>query len=372
MDTEYNHDSSKVLEAVHLHQFLVDSFFNVYIRMKKVFIGIDFSKLKFDVAIFKVETNSIFSEKVFENDQSGYTKFLKWVRINTNCQKASILFCGEHTGYYSANLSAFLHKSGFNMWLVSGLQIKLSQGIKRAKTDRIDACKIADYAYRHQDKVILFQPAPKALEQIRELLSFRERLVETRKKLSISAKEMNRVKVNASCDFIYQDSLEHIKALSFSILTSEKRIEDLILGDKVLNTNYKLICSVVGIGIVNATLILVATSNFTLFPNPRKFGCYCGVVPFEYTSGSSIRGKKRVSKFANKNVKTKLTLAAQNSIRNDPEMRAYYLRKISEGKCHWLVLNNVKNKLIHRIYAVVRDGKMYDKQYQHPLKKGAA
>ncbi len=340
--------------------------------MKKVFIGIDFSKLKFDAAIYIVDNKQIVSEKEFKNEPSGYADFLEWVNENACCPKSSLLFCGEHTGYYSANLSTFLFESGYDMWLAPGLQIKKSQGIKRTKTDRIDACKIAEYAYRFRDKVLLFHPISKALDEIRDLLSYRERLVGKRKVLSTSAKEVNRVKDSASCDFIYQDSLEHIKNLSKSIRNCEKRIEALMHGDQLLNTNYKLLNSVVGIGPVNSALILVATSNFTQFTNPRKFGCYCGVVPFEYSSGSSIKGKSRVSKLANKHLKSKLTLAAQSSIRNDPELRDYYLHKRSEGKCHWLVLNNVKNKLIHRIFAVVRDGKMYDKEYLHPLKNGAA
>jgi len=340
--------------------------------MKKVFIGIDFSKLKFDAAIYIVDRKSIVSEEVFENGPSGYAEFLKWVSSTACCQKSCLLFCGEHTGYYSANLSTFLHESGYDMWLVSGLEMKLTQGIKRSKTDRVDACKIAEYAYRYQDKSVLFQPVSKELEEIRELLSYRERLVETRKVLSTSAKEMKRVKDNASCDFIYLDSLAYITTLSESIRNCEKRIVELLNQDTSLRVNYKLVSSVVGIGLVNAALILVSTANFTLITNPCKFGCYCGVVPFEHASGSSVRGKTRVSKLANKHIKTKLTLAAQNSIRFDPELKEYYQRKISEGKSHWLVLNNVKNKMIHRIFAVVREGKMYEKQYIHPLKLQAA
>ena len=178
--------------------------------MKKVFIGIDFSKLKFDAAIYSVDTKAIMSTEVFNNEQSGYADFLQWVKENTRCQKSGILFCGEHTGYYSSSLSVFLYESGYDMWLVSGLEIKLTQGIKRTKTDRVDACKIAEHAYRYQDKVVLFQPVSKALEEIRELLSYRERLVETRKVLTTSAQEMKRVKDNASCDYIYQDSIEYI------------------------------------------------------------------------------------------------------------------------------------------------------------------
>jgi transposase len=182
---------------------------------------------------------------------------------------------------------------------------------------------------------------------------------------------MKRVKDNVSCDYIYRDSIEYIKTLNASVRDCEKRIEALLKQDIALNTNYKLVSSVVGIGLVNAALILVATANFTLFDNPRKFGCYCGVVPFEHSSGSSVRGKTRVSKMANRHLKTKLTLAAQNAARFDPELKEYYQRKRSEGKNNWLVLNNVKNKLIHRIFAVVRNGQMYEKQYVHPLKQAA-
>ena len=111
--------------------------------MKKVFIGIDFSKLKFDAAIYSVETKAIVATEVFNNEQSGYVDLLQWVKENTRFQKSGMLFCGEHTGYYSGNLSVFLYESGYDMWLVSGLEMKLTQGIKRTKTDRVDACKIA-------------------------------------------------------------------------------------------------------------------------------------------------------------------------------------------------------------------------------------
>lgn len=337
--------------------------------MKKVFIGIDFSKLKFDAAIYSVDTKAIESTAVFNNEQSGYLSFLQWIKENIRFQKSEILFCGEHTGYYSSNLSMYLYDSGYDMWLVSGLEVKLSQGIKRKKTDQIDACKIAEHAYRYQDKVVLFQPVSKVLDEIRELLSYRERLVKTRKILSTSAKEMKRVKDNLSCDYIYQDSIEYIKTLNISIRECEKRMDALLKQDISLRTNYQRVSSVVGIGLVNAALILLATDNFIKFDNPRKFGCYCGVVPFEHSSGTSVRGKTRVSKMANRELKTKLTLAAQNAVRFDPELREYYQRKRSEGKNNWLVLNNVKNKLIHRIFAVVRDGQMYQKQYVHPLKQ---
>ena len=94
--------------------------------MKKVFIGIDFSKLKFDVAIYSVESRAIVSTEVFENDEVGFNLFLQWVKEKTSCTKSGILFCGEHTSYYSGNSSVFLYETGYDMWLVSGLEMKLT------------------------------------------------------------------------------------------------------------------------------------------------------------------------------------------------------------------------------------------------------
>jgi len=339
--------------------------------MKKAFIGIDFSKLKFDVAVYLADAKEIVSTNIFENQPSGYQQLIAWLKEVLDFSKSDILFCGEHTGYYSSNLSVYLHESGYDLWLVSGLEIKLSQGIKRKKTDKADSCYIAQYACRFQDKVSLYQPMPAALEEVKDLLSYRERLVELRKILLTSARELKRVRISKSSLYIYDESLAQVRELSKKIKECEKQIEEIIKQDNTLETNYKLMNTVKGIGLVNAALILVTTGNFTLFTDPRKFGCYSGVVPFEHNSGTSVRGKTRVSHIANKKIKSLLTQAARNSVRYDPLLRDYYQRKVAEGKAKALVLNNVRNKLIHRIFAVVRSGQEYDLNYINPLLRQA-
>lgn len=339
--------------------------------MKKAFIGIDFSKLKFDVAVYLADAKEIVSTNIFENQPSGYQQLIAWLKEVLDFSKSDILFCGEHTGYYSSNLSVYLHESGYDLWLVSGLEIKLSQGIKRKKTDKADSCYIAQYACRFQDKVNLYQPMPAALEEVKDLLSYRERLVELRKILLTSARELKRVRISKSSLYIYDESLAQVRELSRKIKECEKLIEEIIKQDNTLEINYKLMNTVKGIGLVNAALILVTTGNFTLFTDPRKFGCYSGVVPFEHNSGTSVRGKTRVSHIANKKIKSLLTQAARNSVRYDPQLRDYYQRKVAEGKAKALVLNNVRNKLIHRIFAVVRSGQEYDLNYINPLLRQA-
>lgn len=125
--------------------------------------------------------------------------------------------------------------------------------------------------------------------------------------------------------------------------------------------------SVHGIGPVVASQILITTNEFKDISDGKKYACYCGVVPFEHSSGSSIRGRERVSQFANKKVKKLLHLAAVSIIRHQGEIKDYWDRKIKEGKHKMVILNAIRNKLIQRVFAVVRRGSKYDRIYTNAL-----
>ena len=91
------------------------------------------------------------------------------------------------------------------------------------------------------------------------------------------------------------------------------------------------------------------------------------MVPFEHSSGKSVRGKSRVSHFAHKDLKTLLHMCAVGCISRKGELRDYYERKLAQGKNKMSVLNAIRNKIVHRIFAVVRDNTMYQKNYQYSL-----
>lgn len=120
---------------------------------------------------------------------------------------------------------------------------------------------------------------------------------------------------------------EQLNSIKEKILKVEEAMEKLITANSSLYTNYILLRSIKGIGVINAVVLLCVTGNFQRFDNPRKFACYCGVAPFEHTSGISIRGKTQTSPLANKEVKVYLTRAAITAIAWDPQMKAYYKRK---------------------------------------------
>ena len=97
----------------------------------------------------------------------------------------------------------------------------------------------------------------------------------------------------------------------------------------------------------------------------RKLACYSGVAPFVYESGTSIRGRTGVSKFANNELKKVLHMAAISSVKHNPDLKQYFQRKVLEGKNKMSVINAVRNKLLHRVVAVIKRGTPYKIQLEN-------
>ena len=121
--------------------------------------------------------------------------------------------------------------------------------------------------------------------------------------------------------------------------------------------------SIKGIGPVTAVALLAYTKGFTAFSNPKQLACYCGIVPFKKISGTSVRFKASVSPYANKKLKKLLHLCALSAIKNDSELKVYFERKVAEGKNKMSVINAVRNKLVHRVFAVIRDERSFEENY---------
>jgi transposase len=293
-----------------------------------------------------------------------------FTRFQTGRPQEKRRFSGEHTGLYGVLLSECLIKKGLYLWMENPLQIKRSAGIKRDKNDKIDSRDIALYACRFQDKAREYQLPDKSLKSLELLLSFRERLLRNKHTLLVSAAEIRRVlQRDATARYIYEQSQKDIERINKEIKETEKRMSEAIQSDEALNATRELISSIKGIALINTVAIIVATGNFTRFQTSRQFACYSGMAPFGRQSGTSVKTQPHVSHLANKQIKTLLTQAAKCAVRYDPKLRTYYQRKIAEGKNNWLVINNVRNKLIHCIFALVRDKQLYQPEYIDPYNR---
>jgi transposase len=329
--------------------------------MKKfqLFIGIDVSKEWIDTSVFSRNGIELLPVKRFSNNKGGFNKMTSWIQSNTDLSPSSYLFCFEDTGVYSMPLCCFLSEGSYSYCLESGLRINKSMGIKRGKSDPADARIIARYLYLHRDQVYLHKLPTASLIHLKVLLSYRERLLKQKHAMEVSSSELSVLGDDPEVIFIQQDSKNVIEILNEKLKIVEKKIKDCIKNDERLHENYKLSTSVKGIGLIITAYFLVYTNNFTRFENWRKFSCYCGTAPFEYTSGTSIKAKTRVSHLANKMIKAFLTNGAYSAIQHDRELRAYYRRKLQEGKEEFCVINVIRNKLISRVFAAVKRGTPY-------------
>jgi transposase len=324
----------------------------------KLIIGIDQSKLTIDAALLRVDLHEQILTNQFENTVKGFKQLMQWIDSVQSFQGSELLICAENTGLYSYPLCVFCKENSLSLWLESPLQIKHSMGIQRGKNDRIDAIRIAQYAYTHRHRVRLYDLPTRTLLELRQLMAYRERLIEGKKSFSTPASELKEFSADLS-NMIGKGSNSIVALIEKNIVKINEKMLDLIREDQLLDKQFKLILSVPGIGQITAMYLLIYSGGFSRFEHWRKFACFCGIAPFDYQSGTSIRGKSRVHHLANKKMKSVLTLCALSMIRKDNEYKQYYDRKKAEGKHTMSILNVIRNKIISRAFAVIKKGVPY-------------
>ena len=312
-------------------------------------IGIDVSKSTVDVYI---HSNQLFAE--FKNSINGFNEMLFWIKKNTLVLSNEILFVFENTGMYSHVLSTFLSKKKLSFFIASGLDIKRSIGIARGKDDQVDAKRIAIYGYRLKDDLEPTKLPETDIVQLKSIFSLRTKLNKQRAGFKASLKEQKAI-YNAT-DFKIQFEIQKqmINELTVQIDRINSEMKRIIDQNTSLKNTYELITSIKGIGLQTAVIIIAYTDNFNRFENWRKFASYSGIAPFPYQSGTSIKGKTKVSHLANKKLKSIINMCAISAIQHNPEMKRYYLKRVSQGKNKMSTINIIRNKLIARIFAVVK------------------
>ncbi|MDN5811361.1 MAG: IS110 family transposase [Tetragenococcus koreensis] len=321
----------------------------------KEIVGIDVSKKTLDIHIHKEKMHG-----KYDNSPKDIKKMGEWVFSNTEYAKDEVLFVFEHTGMYSYQLSATLSELGMMYVVVPGLEIKRSLGIARGKSDKADAAKIALYGYRLREELEPSQMPSEDLQSLRHLLRLRDRFVRQRAGFKTSLKEEKRVFKKKNNEVLFETQERSIKDLSKKIKKVEKAMDEIIRENQELEEIYKLIISIKGVGSQTALYMIAYTQGFTKFENWRKFASYCGIAPFPNSSGTSVRGKTKVSNLANKKIKSLFDMCAKTALQYNPEIKQYYKRRVEEqGKNKMSTINVIRNKLLSRIFAVVERGTPY-------------
>jgi len=322
------------------------------------FFGVDISKKTVDITFV---SDGQTTHRQFSNDPTGMQELLQWLN-ELNLDLDAVLFCMEATGLYCFPLTRFLAVNAIDIWIEHASQIKRANALSRGKNDKIDSKRIAEYAVKNLDRLRLWKPMDATLEKIKHLASLRERLVETKKRLITPIQEFEEVGNTEMAKMLGKTIKASLTAVDKDLKNVEGKIVEIVNGDENLKQLYKLITSVVGIGFVTAINLLIYTNGFTVMKDARKLACYCGVAPFEYSSGTSVRGRTKVHFMANKKLKCNLHMASLSAVKLDADLKTYYERKVAEGKSKLSVLNAVKNKLLARVVAVVNKQELYVKK----------
>jgi transposase len=320
------------------------------------FIGVDLSKHKVDVYAIDRSCNPVQICAV-PNRESKLGAFLKAFLKRNQVGSGEVLVCCENTGIYGCLLEQACHKAGVPLWVENAARIKKASTQLRGKSDLLDSQRIAEYALRYADRKRLHQPLGKEPKKLRELLHARDTLNDSINRLQ---KQITEAK---AFDKGLYETLKHsfgpaLRALKNSLLEANQQLNQAVQANEEVYRNVVMASSVKGIGLILSSHLVVATDNFSRYASAKKIACHAGVVPFPNESGSMVK-RQRVSRYSDRKLKTLLHLAALSAIRFNPEIKRYYDRKVAEGKNKMSVLNAVRNKLLHIVFAVVRRGTPY-------------
>lgn len=328
---------------------------------KKNYLGIDVSKPWFDVSLL-TEVNhlklAMLTER-FENNAAGMKLFKKWLTDHAVSFDEHSLLVIENTGIYHRLIWSFCSKHNLQLHIGNAAHIKWSLGITRGKSDAIDSQRLCMYCCKQADELKRTPALNPVFMKLKDLMSSRSRLVtqlHATKNYINEIKSLHDIALLATLEKAHKAAIDGIKK---SIVHIEQLITKIITEDPAIYTNYQLIKTVPGIGHLTAVYIICCTNNFATKISGKQLASYAGVVPFEHSSGISIKGKNRVHKMANKDLKKMLHLCALTAIKYCPEFKQYFDRKKAEGKNGMLVVNAIKNKLVLRVVAVVNKQQPY-------------
>jgi transposase len=327
------------------------------------FVGIDVSKGKIDVWLcINFGAGGQFWAQ-FEQNKKGFTGFKKWLHSHIGKDISNVFVCLENTGLYDDAILYFLAEHKVAACVENGATIKAAKRDQRQKNDKLDAREIAMYAIRYLDELEIWEKPREIIEQLKQLLSQRSSFIEHLKGLKQRQKEIDGFKW-AGIQKV-KSYTAGVKGLQKDIEEIEKAIWELIKNDEALLKMYMLIVSIPAVGKITAYHFICYTNEFKRVKSGKNLSAYCGVVPFKEDSGTSVRKPPRLPNRANMILKTLLHLCAMTAIKMKGKFAAYYQKKIAEGKHVLKALNSIKNKLVLRIAAVIRNETPYDEKYDY-------
>lgn len=303
-------------------------------------LGIDVAKAKFDAALLR---EGKLKFKTFANTTEGFEALHRWLQ---GASVDRVHACLEATGTYGEALAEWLFDAGHRVSVINPAQAKdfAKSLLTRNKTDTVDAAVLARLGAALHPPA--WQPPAPAVRVLRALLRRLAALEETRQQ------ERNRLDVAVP---EVQASIEHhLDYLDTQIADLRRRIQDHIDQNPDLKQKQDLLQSVPGIGTVVSQNLLSWISRIESFDSARQLAAFAGLTPKRHESGSSVRGKTRLSKIGHADLRKLLYFPAMNAVRHNPLLKTFAQRLRQNGKPPKLILAAAMRKLLHIAFGVLK------------------
>lgn len=315
--------------------------------MQKFHLGIDVAKAKLDCALRLADGK--FRNKIVENNLKGFQLLIEWLQKHG---ATTVHVCMEATGVYWEAVAEYLADQGMTVSVVNPAQIKafgISQMV-RTKTDKIDARLIAGFCFERCPE--LWQP-PSPGEQALRAMVLRLEALQT-----MRTQESNRLEV--ARDAVKPGIAGHIEWLDQEIKALSRMIRDHIDQDPNLKDKRTLLDSVPGLGERTIATILAFYANPDRFSNARQAVAFAGLDPRQHESGSSVKGKPRLSKIGHSFLRKALYMPAMVTLYKTAWGKRFRERLAASGKAPKLIIGAMMRKLIHVAFGVLKSEKYFD------------
>jgi transposase len=312
-------------------------------------LGVDIAKKKFDVALL---INGKPKHKVFTNDEEGFEELELWLKKQG---AHHVHVCLEASSTYGDELATSMHDAGHSVSIVNPARIKgfAQSELMRTKNDKVDAGLIARFCRAMHPEP--WRPAPPEMRQLQSLVRRVDALINMR------TQELHRL--GTAHKAIEQSIREHVAYLDTQIDVLKRQIADLIKNDPDLKAKKDLLKSIPGIGEATIAAILGELHMFERYDSVGKVVAFIGLAPRQFISGTSIKGKPRLSKVGHARLRKALYMPALVSIQCNPIIQVFYHRLKENGKNGKVVVCAIMRKLVHLIFGILKSGRPFDPNY---------
>lgn len=312
-------------------------------------IGIDISKLKFDLCLLR--QNDKLKHKVFPNTASGFLQLSAWLAKQKVTQ---VQACMEATGTYGEALASYLFDAGHMVSIINPAVIKAyaQSHLSRTKTDKVDATLIARFCLARKPPA--WTPLAREVRELQALVRRLESLLE------MHQMEVNRLAAGVTAELVRESLTEHIASLDEEIKRTTAVIRQHIDQHPTLREQRELLVSIPGIGETTAAKLLAEMLDVKLYKSARQLAAFAGLAPRLHESGSSIKRKARMSKTGAPRLRKALYFPAIAAIKYNPYIKAMSVRLKERGLCPMQIIGAAMRKLVHLAYGVLKSGKPFD------------